>query len=168
MGSLLKMLALFCAITLFGCNDDEGNDEIDNRSGEPYKFRIEISAEKPDLFYIGWGMGSYNYIDNGLPRTVWFTPDDLEKIPSPCIKDFEVPRNFTKIGVYASLVSIDIMSFEDTMAGIIIGKLYVNDKLLSEFSYKFGWSVGIAYNNNTEKFVVTNSLKETVELDKLD
>ena len=161
----IKTLALLFAAILFSCGEDNGLDENDNRSGEPYKLKVEIIAEKPDLFTVGWGMGKYNFVDeNGLPRTVWFTPDDLEEIPSPCIKEFEIPRYFTKMSVYSALISID-PTISDSFEGIIRGKLYVNNKMLTEFSCKFGWSVGIEFKN--KKFTITNS-NEIFVLDKID
>ena len=159
---------LFVLLLFYGCSDDKGLDETDNRSGEPYKFRVELSTDEPELFSIGWGTGNYKYIDKDfpVPITVWFTPDDLEEIPSPCIKEFEIPGNFIQFSLLSALVSID-PTISDSFEGIIKGKLYINNNMITEFSHKFSWGVGITYNSNSKKYTVSAS-NENFELNKLE
>jgi hypothetical protein len=165
----ILLLAVFLLGALTGCGkDNEPGGE--NRKGEPYKFRIEVSAEKPDVFDVLTATGHYNYIDeNGLPRTIWYTPDDVERVPSPDITEIEVPSNFYAFMFTSSLISIDLsMPFEEELQGIISGKIFVNNKLLAEFSNKFWWITTIAYDNKTKQYTVKTSDGKEFKTSKLD
>jgi hypothetical protein len=169
-GGIMLMTAFSLCATFTGCGgDDEPDDGGDNRSGTPYKFRVEISAEKPDEFTIMLNTAYYNYVDeNGLPRTFWLF-EDSEKFPSTFIKEFEIPRNFTKYMLTANLRSIDVlMPYEVEMDGIIFGKLYINNKLLTEFTNKFWWITTISYNEKSKKYVVNTSDGNEFETSKID
>ena len=163
--SMIIMIAL-----LNSCGGNEPGGGTDDKKGPPYKFRIEISAEKPDEFKIGYGVGSYNYLDdNKVPRTIWFTPDVLEKVSSPCIKEIEVPSNFTKFMLTVNLHSIDIlMPLEKEMAEKITGKIFINNKLLVEFSNKYWWIITIGYDEKSKKYEVKTSDGKVFEKTKLD
>jgi len=168
-GGIIMLIALsLCVLTSCGKDDEPGGK--DDRSGQPYKFRAEISAEKPDEFDVLSATGNYNYVDeNGLPRTVWYTPDDVERVPSPYVIEFEVPRNFNKFMLTSALFGIvPFMPYEVEMAGIISGKLFVNNKLLVDFSNNFWWITSIGYDNKTKEYTVKTSDGKEFKTSKLD
>jgi len=167
--SALILLTALMVGMFAGCRKDEPEAGSENRKGSPYKFRIELSAANPDVFDIGYGIGNYyRYFDEqlGLSRTVWFSDAEDGIYKSPFVREYEIPFNFTGFFIYGHLFAI--VPEEVLRAGLISGKLFVNNKLLTEFSYHFGWSVGIVYDASKKKFVITDSRKEVKELDKLD
>ena len=161
--SFLKILTGLFFLTLFGCVE-KGNtlEPFDARTGKPFKFRFEISTEKPDLYNVIWGGG--NYFD-GTGRVVSFI--ESETVPSPCIKEVEIPRNFMNM-IALSFPSIIEYDYGESREGVLIGKLYVNDKLLYSYTAKDKWSVSIGYNYSTKKYILENSLNEKFEFDKID
>jgi len=168
-GTVLFILFMLCTLT--GCSkSDEPNGGNDNRSGPPYKFRVEVSAEKSDEFKILLNMGNYKYIDEtGLPRTEWlFDVEGLPKVTSPSTLEYEIPRNFNNFGMALNLSAIEITPYEYEIQQIISGKLFVNNKLLVEFSNKFWWITTIAYDAKRKKYEVKTSDGKSFETNKID
>ena len=159
--SLLKILTGLFAITLLSCVE-RGNslEPFDSRTGKPFIFRFEISAERPDLFNVNWGGG--NYFD-GLGRITSFV--NPETVSSPCIKEIEIPRNFLNM---IAIVTISPIDYPESIEGILTGKVYVNDKLLYTYSAKDIWEVSVAYNYSKKNYTLTNSLDEKIVFEKID
>ena len=157
--SLLKILTVLFVITLWGC--EKGNP-LEPQTEQLYKFRFEISTEKPELYNVKWEGG--NYFD-GAGRVVSFI--ESETVPSPCIKEVEIPRNFMNMTAlsFSSIIEYDV---GESPEGVLIGKLFVNDKLLYSYTAETIWSVSISYNRSTKKYTLENSLKEKIEFDKID
>jgi len=164
------IVLLFASLLLLvGCStSDEPNGG--DRSGEPYKFRVEISAEKSDEFDIQMNMGNYNFVDeNGLPRTIWLFEDNINTLPSPCIQEYMIPSNFNKVGFLCNLHSLDVTRpVEETFSEILFGKLFVNNKLLAEWSNKFSWHFSITYNEKDKKYTVSTSDGKSFETNRID
>jgi len=162
--SMIIMIAL-----LNSCGGNEPGGGTDDRKGPPYKFRVEVSAEKPEILSVLSATGNFNYVDeNGLPRTVWYAPQDIKKMPSPYILEFDVPRNFYKFMYTSNLIGVELMSLEEEMKGIIVGKLYVNNKLLTSFSNKYWWITTIGYDEKSKKYEVKTSDGKVFETNKID
>jgi hypothetical protein len=162
------LITFMTLIMLSGCKGDDPGGSMDGRSGPPYKFKVELTAEEPDVFSIIFGICNYNYVDeSGLPRTVWISSEDPEIFPAPYTKEFEVQRNFTKLLVSGALHNSDVHN-DDLMASVIIGSIYVNNRHIHTFSYKFGWAAIIVYDSMKRKYIVTDGHGNVLELDKLD
>jgi hypothetical protein len=170
----LLLSVLFILGTLIGScgRDDNPAGGDDDRTGEPYKVRIEVSAAHPDLFNLAIVLGSYNYVENGLPRTGWLTDPDVfveeTAVPSPLIEEYEIPRNFTKFFIDGAVFSIDIQPSEMRMNEDVTGKLFVNNKLIASSTAKFSWTFAMVYDAAKKKYVITYSNGKDIELDKLD
>jgi len=168
-GTVLFILFMLCTLT--GCSkSDEPNGGNDNRSGPPYKFRVEVSAEKSDEYKILLNVGNYNYVDeNKWPRTEWlFDLDNQQTVSSPWIQEYEIPRNFNKFGMLLNLSAIEITPFEEELQQIISGKLFVNNKLLAEWSNKFAWHFSITYLTQSKEYKVSTSDGKSFETNKID
>ncbi|MDR1370505.1 MAG: hypothetical protein LBJ72_10360 [Dysgonamonadaceae bacterium] len=159
---------VFTVAVLTGCGRDE--DPVNEESGDPYKFRIEISCEHPELYNVGISLGSYNYVENGLPRTGWLSDPDnfVEELPSPLVKEYEIPGNFTKFFIDAGVFAKGIVLHEKLLNEGISGKLTVNNRIIASSSAKFGWVCNIVYNAAKKKYVIKYSDGNDVELDKLN
>jgi hypothetical protein len=169
----LVLLSMF-ALSSCGKDDDPTNEE-DNRKGEPYKFRVEVSCVNTDRNKIACSLGSINYVDNnGLPRTEWLSdpdhaPDDIA-VESPYIKEFECTRAFNKL-------FMDIATFskayyyddpEQNRKEPVTGKLYINNKLIITSNSIWTWQIAMQYDSKTKKYRLKASGSEEMILDSLD
>jgi len=158
-GSAMVIFAVFtiiisivlCAGTLTNRNSGQLSKD------DMLTFKMEISTEKPDEYSLGWLVGSYDYTDcTGTKISVSFQPADLTNRQPTCVREIEVPRNFNRF-----LCSINVPSFDELdkekQEGIIYGKVYVDEKLIVDFtSHKF-WIITITYNDETKQYDVLTS-----------
>ena len=173
-------ILVLIAIVLFAlasCSKDDDTFKNNNRDGQPYKFRVEYTLDNPDNFYLSFEIANYNFVDEtGLPRTIWICDENSSgqsyAVPSPLIKEFELPHNFNKIAltvgvyfVYPYQVGKPIL---DRQQETMYAKIYVNNKLLAETSAKFGIVFSIVYDKNSKKYIMKYSGGNEFELSKLD
>jgi len=164
------LLILVFAYFFSACSKDDGIDGIDDRKGEPYKFKLEISLQDNfDKYKLYFSFGNYNYNnDNGFPVTGWIVdPDEKRKdityYPSPMTHEFEIPRNFNKC-LFSCVVSPVGYDPTDGENETVTGKLYINNKLIISSSTKFDWNSQIKYDSVKKTYIVTAKGGETLEL----
>jgi hypothetical protein len=174
--SLKKNITLFIAsmMMLFafaGCGKDNDPQNGDNRTGEPYRIRVELSCDEGEDLKIIIGFANYNFIEQsgplkGLPRTEWLIDEKGYTLyDSPCVKEFEVVRHFNKFTLLAGVHAI--LSDEILRTKNIHGKVFVNNNLLVSSSFKYDWGCVIDYDSNKKKYVINYSGGTTIEKDKL-
>jgi hypothetical protein len=170
--SLAAVMVLVCMLAFSSCSKDDDPNE-DNRKGEPYKFRVELSIVNVDKYHLAFALGSYNYTDeSGFPRTEWLTDPDIFDIraiavPSPLIGEYDIPRKFNKFFLDGGVFTVEYDP-TDGMNEIITGNLFINNKLIASSAFKFDWNVQIIYNSSKKNYSVKCSGIEMFELDKLD
>ena len=156
--NLLKLFGLLSIITLVACNDDNGLEENNKQSGEPYKFRIEVTSENPDIRVNLSNLYYNTYDKNGRTNPVSITSldDYLTYYASPRKIEFDVPRNFDGIG-FSCRAASDIATV----------KIFVNDKLF--VTYSDDRNIIIFFYQSGNKFLVDINYKVAVfEFDKID
>jgi len=128
-----------------------------NSNRQPYKFRVEISAEKPDKFNLGRVGGDYEYVDEfGINQLVDYQLDDSTVHQSSCIREFDIPLSISSFLCFTNIPSFEALD-KDKGEGFINGKLYVDDKLLTEFRSHHFWIVRIVYDEQSKKYKVITS-----------
>ena len=166
---IFALMMMFFAFA--GCGkDDDPNNGGDDRTGEPYMVRIELSVDEGEALRILIGFANYNFIEQsgplkGLPRTEWLFENVSSAVPSPFIGEFELPRYFNKFSFIANV--FEHLPDEVLKTKNIHGKVYVNDNLLVSSSSKYGWTCVIEYDSNRKKYVVNYSGGSAIEKDKL-
>ena len=157
------------ALTLLGGCKKEHLPDVKNTKS--YKFKIEATTEHPDMFQVITLLINYRFNDNGLPRTVYIIgPDGIDGeellLPSPSIKEFDVPRSFSSImlGCSVEAVSSKYKPYQEDEK--LSFKIYVNDKLVFTHLDKHQVIVQIFYNPDLRKYIVSTKDRR-VELDKL-
>ena len=167
---IFALMMMFFAFA--GCGkDDDPNNGGDDRTGEPYRIRIELSVDEGEDLKIIIGFANYNFIEHsgplkGLPRTEWLIDETGYTLyDSPCVKEFEVVRHFNKFTILAGVHAI--LPDEVLRSKNIHGKVYVNDNLLVSSSFKYDWGCVIEYDSNRKKYVVNYSGGSAIEKDKL-
>ena len=162
------LFVLVLAYIFAGCSKNDGIDMIDNRKGDPYKFRLETTLHANfDKYQLYFSFGNYNYNnENGFPVTGWIVdPDEKRKdityYPSPMIQEFEIPRNFNKC-LFSCVVSPVGYDPTDGKNETITGKLYINNKLIISSSTKFNWTSQIQYDSIKKIYILTAKGGETL------
>ena len=162
-GIVLLVALLLC--TFAGCSKDDDTSGGGNKpKGDPYKVKIEISTETPDIYTVYLNNGYYNVYDkDGKTNPVSFTTFDdyLTSYPSPLIKEFDLPRNFDGLAFTCGLRGNDIDSYK------VYIKIFVKDRLL--LSYEENRQVILFLYQKENKFFVDINYRIAVfEFDKLD
>jgi hypothetical protein len=106
--------------------------------------------------------------ENGLPRTEWYLPESANLVLSPYVIDVEVQHNFHNFMVTSRAMSIELMPNEEELKGRIKGKIFVNNKLLTEFSNIYWWITTISYDNKSKIYIVKTSDGNEFQTAKLD
>lgn len=161
-------------LLLAACSDDDLTGGGNNDNGEPYKFRVEVTTQYPDSCKVAVCLGSYNYTDkNGLPRTEWITdpdvaPDEIA-VESPLIKEYEIPRYFSKFYINVSnfTKTREAMLNDTNRQTTCTLKIFVNDELIVSATDLFGVGWGVVYDSNKKKYIYNDSNGNTVETSSL-
>lgn len=156
------------ALTLLGGCKKEHLPDVNTKS---YKFKIEATTEHPDMFQVNTLLINYRFNDNGLPRTVYIIgPDGIDGeeliLPSPSIKEFDVPRSFSSIMLGCSVEAVSSKHKPYQEDEKISFKIYVNDKMIFTHLDRNQVIVQIFYNPDLRKYIVSTKDRR-VELDKL-
>jgi len=161
-GALL--FAVFIFFSLSGCSkiDEKLGWTEYYKIGKPYKFKIELSSEKPDEYKVKWCGCLCTYVDEKKIATMKYISEiEKDSYASPIFREFDVPSNF--IFVKMSGEASKTFGQED---GVIKGKLFVNGKLIAELSDVFMWLVTVGQSTNTFNISVDN--KQYLEVKKSD
>ena len=157
------------ALTLLGGCKKEHLPDVKNTKS--YKFKIEATTEHPDMFQVRIGLINYLFYDNGIPHPICLIgPDGIDGeellLPSPSIKEFDVPRSFFSImlGCSVEAVSSKYKPYQEDEK--LSFKIYVDDKLVFTHLDKHQVIVQIFYNPDLRKYIVSTKDRR-VELDKL-
>lgn len=167
---LVYRAAIFLvALTLLGGCKKEHLPDVKNTKS--YKFKIEATTEHPDMFQVYTLLINYRFNDNGLPRTVYIIgPDGVDGeellLPSPFIKEFDVPRSFSSIMLSCSVEAVSSKHEPYQKDEKISFKVYVNDKLVFTHLDQYQVIVQMFYNPDLRKYIVLTKGRR-VELDKL-
>lgn len=165
----IASVMMFFAVA--GCGkDDEPLNGRDDRTGEPYKIRVELSVDEGEDLRILIGFANYNFIEQsgqlaGLPRTEWLFEDVERAVQSPFIRECEIVRHFDKFTLFANVY--ELLPDEILRTKNIHGKVYVNNNLLVSSTSKYGWTCVIEYESNKKKYIISYSGGNTIEKDKL-
>jgi hypothetical protein len=162
-GIMLLIAFLFCALA--GCSKDDEPGNGNDNNGAPYKFKIEISTEKPDEFKLYLRDFYYTLLDeNGKQRvtTINKVEDFLKFWDSPLIREVEVPsRNFDGLAMSYGLAG------DDSAGNMVNIKIFVNGKLLISYSEKQS-VILFLYKSGNKYYIDSNYRAKYFEFDKLD
>ena len=176
MDTIKKCIPLFIASMMMffafaGCSKDDNPQSGDDRTGEPYRIRVELSYDDGEDLKIIIGFANYNFIEQsgslkGLPRTEWLIDETGYTLyDSPCVMEFEIIRHFNKFTFIAGVHAV--LPEEVLRTKNIHGKVFVNNNLLVSSSFKYDWGCVIEYDSNRKKYVVNYSGGNTIEKDRL-
>jgi len=164
------VLIAMVLFALASCSKDDDTANNNNRDGQPYKFRVEVSTQYPDSCLVNIALGSYNFTEkSGLPRTIWLTDPDSDlrdvSVVSPLIQEYEIPSNFTKfylnVGNYNRIWDA-VWNDTNSKTNCTL-KVYVDNKLVYSDTKLFNIGWGVAYDATKKKYVYKDGNGNTVE-----
>jgi len=196
--------ASHCAASLFilmaasvfflsGCSKGDDPTKAENYRddypalGKPYKFRVEFTADQPDIYvfrFEDWSFRYTYYIDNivALDKETMtlltfrsggivedgtieeinhldWRPFSVER-PSPLILEAEVPHNFLSFGSTSLVKDTGDAPNEQSVKDPITVKLFINNKLIITRTGKLGAGVSITWSIARQKYLYDDGYKE--------
>lgn len=156
--SFFVFVSLFAVFFLTSCK--KNRKELYNKDQEMYKFRVELSLDRPDLYEMKVGIATYSYYNSrkqvctqwilgGFMNSRSIGPEYyIDKFPE--IVEFDVHKNFHEFLFKASAIS---KQYRDEEVGAIVTmKIYVNDKLLYSGEQEEDVRFLLSYDFEQEKY----------------